>query len=189
MSIENLEIKENPTRNENVEIETLINRKINNTLKAVSELEVLINTAKPILLSKSNVQVDSAAILTAIETIKSTIPSELADAQLVVSTMDDILHAAEIKSNKIEEQAMEKAERILSENHIIKEATSRAEDIVAEAYIKKEEIEQDAYNYLMKLFNSSEEGLNDMLNAINKLKASTIEIAKKDKVKYTNLER
>ena len=184
MSIENVNVNVNV--NESVNVETIVKKKINNTLRAASELEILVNNAKPILFSKDSVQVDATAITKIVETIKESLPSELAQAELVVNTADEILKDAEVRAGKIESDALMRAEKLVEESLITKEAMAKAEKIVSQALLHKEEIEQDSYSYLIKLFSSAEDGLNNMINAINQTKGNVVEINKKDKVRYVN---
>lgn len=184
MSNENVQKITNNERSINVE--TLIKRKINNVLKAVSELELLANTAKPVLFSKSHVQVDVEELKNIIETIRETLPSELSEAELVVNTVEDIIRNAEVKASKIESEALMRAEKLISENEITTESVTRAEKIVSEAFLQKDAIEADTQEYLIKLFASAEEGLNGMLNSVNQVKSTVIDITKNEKIRYGN---
>lgn len=109
----------------------------------IDEIEKTLEDGKSVPFT-SNLLVDAAAIKTAIEDIRLSMPDELMQARKIASERKEILASAQDNADKIIEKAHIRAKEIISEDEITRGAEAQAAEIMQQARAAANEIVEQA---------------------------------------------
>ena len=137
------------------------------------EIYNLISEASRIPLT-DKVIIEESELASALDELKSMIPKEVRNADLVLEEQRSIVNKAYEEADRIVQQAKDEAERIvgvanaeadriLQEEEIVKQANAVAEDIKANALRYQEEVKREADDYAERVKQDSLQYADDML--------------------------
>ena len=113
----------------------------------LTRLEALIRDARAVPMSAS-CMVHRDDVLDLIEDARRSLPSQLGDAQKVLTQRDAVVAEARDQSKAIIDSAYAEQARLVAEEEVVVEANLEAERIVAEAEALAEAKAQDVDNYV-----------------------------------------
>jgi len=129
-------------------------------------LEELINMLDDMILSgwslpmtNGKCVVDREKFKDLIQDIRLNLPPEIRQAKAVVADRNNILEKARIEANDIIEKAKEKAERLSSNEEVLKIANAKANEVMANAMKRSKEIKQNTSSYTEGILENMEEML------------------------------
>lgn len=112
----------------------------------VGQIAELIRNAKRMPLSSSAL-IERKQVLDLIETLRRSIPEEVARARAVIRDRDGILERAQHEAAQFVERAKRERERLVEKTEIVQQAARRAEIMLAEAEAAARRLRQDAEEY------------------------------------------
>lgn len=134
---------------------------------AISELERLLATAKPVPLS-SSIMVHRADAEQVLERLREGLPEEFRQARWIIKERDDLIEQANHESQQILDDAREERDRMLAETEVVKAANREAERIVAEAREEAKILRLEAEDYVDGKLANFEIALHKTLKTVEK---------------------
>jgi F0F1-type ATP synthase membrane subunit b/b' len=125
---------------------------------------LLLESGRVPLTNKRIVEEDDLARL--LDELREAMPSELAEAQMLVKERERILEDAQREAQKIIEQAKSYVAKMTDENLISKQAQEQASEIIAQAHRGALELQSDAVNYADEVFKSMEAHIEQTLQVV-----------------------
>ena len=136
----------------------------------VQQLEELVREAKNMPLSSSAL-IDRKEALELIETLKRSIPEELARARAIIHDRDEILERAREQADRVLERVQTEREQLLGKTEIVQAASREAERMVGEAEQIARRIRSEAENYVESKLANFEVVLQKTLAAVERGRA------------------
>lgn len=136
----------------------------------VRQLDDTVRSARNMPLSSSAL-IDRQAVLDIIETLKRSIPEEIARARVVIRDRDELLERAQEQAERLIERARDQRKQMLSQTEIVSAATRQAEQLIAEAEAVSERIRAEAERYVEGKLATFEVGLQRTLAAVERARA------------------
>ena len=133
--------------------------------RLLDRLEETINNGKKQMFSNMRL-VDANACLILLQQIRSQLPSELAEATLILRDCDNMKSDASKEAQAIIEDAKQEAMRLVSESEIIKEAQMQAGELVNNAGVYADNLVEQSYEQVNALYLDVENSMRDMLNKV-----------------------
>ncbi len=118
-------------------------------LHLVDRLEELFNESRTVPFTR-NAVVDEDKMLDIIDQMRVTIPSEVKQAQQILTQRDRFLAQAQEEANRIVALAREKADQMVEHETIVKSAMTRADQILAQARLDAQATRRDADDYVIE---------------------------------------
>ena len=112
--------------------------------------------------------IDRDAAFDVIDQMRQTIPEELKQARWIVKERQAMLDEARSESDRIIRAAQEEAEKITSEEEVIKRAEKRSAEIMEEARRREREIRLGAEDYADEVLANLEDNLARLLEAVQR---------------------
>jgi F0F1-type ATP synthase membrane subunit b/b' len=112
--------------------------------------------------------VDRDSAFDVIDQMRQTIPEELKQARWIVKERQAMLDEARSESDRIVKQAQEEAEKMTSEEEVLKRAEQRGTEIMEDARRREREIRLGAEDYADDVLASLEENLGRLLEAVQR---------------------
>lgn len=137
-------------------------------LVLIDRLEELVEEARSFPGFGNTAMVDRDAAFDVIDQMRQTIPEELKQARWIVKERQAMLDEARSESDRIVKQAQEEAEKMTSEEEILKRAEQRGTEIMEEARRREREIRLGAEDYADDVLASLEENLGRLLEAVQR---------------------
>lgn len=134
------------------------------------QLEELIRNAKNMPLSSSAL-IDRQEVLDIVETLKRSIPEELARARAIIHDRDEVVERAKVQADRILDRAQTEREQLLSKTEIVQAASREAERMVAEAEQIARRIKSEAEQYVESKLANFEVVLQKTLAAVERGRA------------------
>jgi len=113
----------------------------------VRQLDDIVRNARNMPLS-SSAMIDRKEVLAIVETLKRSIPEEIARARAVIRDRDEILERADEQGRRIVQRAKHEREQMLSRTEIVQAASREADRMVAEAEAIARRIRAEAEDYV-----------------------------------------
>ena len=113
----------------------------------VRQLEDLVRGARNVPLS-SSAMIDRKEVLDIIDTLKRSIPEEIARARVVIRDRDEVLERAGEQAQRVVQRAKREREQLLSKTEIVQAASREADRMVAEAEAVAKRIRAEAEDYV-----------------------------------------
>lgn len=136
----------------------------------VHQLEEIIRTASKMPLSSSAL-IDRKEVLDLVETLKRSIPEEIARARAALRDRDEILDRARAQSERLLERAQSEREALLSKTEIVQAASKEADRMVSEAEMIARRIKAEAEEYVESKLATFEVVLTKTLRAVERGRA------------------
>ncbi|MDE5755560.1 MAG: hypothetical protein K2I23_00485, partial [Clostridia bacterium] len=112
--------------------------------RLLDRLEETINNGKKQMFSNMRL-IDANACLIMLQQIRSQLPSELAEATLILRDCDNMKADANKEAQAIIEEAKQEAMRLVSESEIMKEAQMQAGELVNNAGVYADNLVEQSY--------------------------------------------
>src|SRR5215216_58645 len=103
-----------------------------------------------------------------IDQMRQTIPEELKQARWIVKERQAMLDEARSESDRIIRGAQDEAEKITSEEEVLKRAEKRSAEIMEDARRREREIRLGAEDYADEVLANLEENLGKLLEAVQR---------------------
>src|SRR3978361_538115 len=107
-------------------------------LVLIDKLDDVVHNARPVPLT-DQVRVDKEEIYDLLDQMRATIPEEIKQARWIVKERQEMLAEAKREEERIAKEAVERQERLLPDEEVMKAAERAAEDIVDEAQARDRE--------------------------------------------------
>jgi cell division septum initiation protein DivIVA len=111
------------------------------------QLEEIVQTARGMPLS-SSVLVHRQDVVDIIETLKRSLPDELARARTILHEADDVVDRARGEGRRMIEMAKAERDRMVGKTEVVEAATREAERIIAQAEMHARRIRAEAEQYV-----------------------------------------
>ncbi|MCR5250844.1 MAG: hypothetical protein K6E50_09595 [Lachnospiraceae bacterium] len=141
----------------------------------IAQIEDLVGSSKPVLLSSRYVKVDREELEALIKQLRVNIPEEVERYRKVISNKEAIERSAQEDADRLMSQVRQQANDILSENEITAQAQRRADDIMAMAAEEADRIVAEAQYQGDAYMASAQNYLSDMLQNLNSIIYDCIE--------------
>lgn len=115
-------------------------------LQILDELAALLATARQMPMSAS-VLVNKAEALDLLDAARSVVPEQVAEAEGIVSSAQDVVERANAKAAMVIQGAELRAKKLIEDQQIVAEAKARAAQIVTEAEAKAAQLMEEANDY------------------------------------------
>ncbi len=136
-------------------------------LVLIDKLDDLVHNAKPMPLTDT-VRVDKEEIYDLLDQMRATIPEEIKQARWIVKERQAMLDEARSESDRIIRGAQEEAEKLTSEEEILKRAEQRGTEIMEDARRREREIRLGAEDYADEVLANLEDNLARLLEAVQR---------------------
>ncbi len=137
-------------------------------LVLIDRLEELVEEARSFPGFGNTAMIDRDAAFDIIDQMRQTIPEELKQARWIVKERQAMLDEARSESDRIIRQAQEEAEKITSEEEVLKRAEKRSAEIMEESRRREREIRLGAEDYADEVLANLEENLARLLEAVQR---------------------
>ncbi|MGF1472017.1 MAG: ATPase [Rubrobacteraceae bacterium] len=137
-------------------------------LVMIDRLEELVEEARSFPGFGNTAMVDRDAAFDVIDQMRQTIPEELKQARWIVKERQAMLDEARSESDRIVKQAQEEAQKLTSEEEVLKRSEQRGAEILEEARRREREVRLGAEDYADEVLASLEENLGRLLEAVQR---------------------
>ncbi len=134
----------------------------------IEEIEVMLDKAKPVLMSGGRVMIDANELRNIATNMRSALPDELRKAQAIVKNRSGIINDAEREADSIVRKAEERARRMVEQEEIVREANRRAEEKKAKAIAASHDIRKGARDFAEKRLRQTEDCMSQCLNELRR---------------------
>lgn len=143
-------------------------------MKILNEFEAEIKDSKRSMLG-GNRYIDEGKCMDYILTLKSLLPQEIKEAQIILTEKENIMGEAEDYAEHVITEAKTRANKILDESELIAQAEYEANQILNEAKKERDRIRYETMNSMMELLTDSENKLIDIINCVRDSKNTIID--------------
>jgi hypothetical protein len=113
-------------------------------------------------------RIDREAIYELLDQMRATIPEEIKQARWIVKERQEMLAEAKRESDRIVEEARDRAERQASEQEVVKLAQKQSEEIMDEARLREREVRLGAEDYADEVLGTLEVNLEKFTSAVRR---------------------
>lgn len=147
---------------------------MNDFIKILNELESEIRDSKRSMLG-GNRYIDEGKCMDYILTLKSLLPQEIKEAQIILSEKDSIMSEAEEYAAHIISDAKAKANKILDESELMAQAKYEANQIRGAAKADSDRITYETMDSVMQLLKEAENKMIDIINCVRDSKNTILD--------------
>ncbi|WP_047865888.1 ATP synthase subunit B family protein [Rubrobacter aplysinae] len=140
-------------------------------LVLIDRLEEMVEDARSFPGFGNTAMVDRDAAYDLIDQMRQAIPEELKQARWIVKERQSMLDEARSESDRIVQQAHEEAEKLVSEQEVLKQAEKQGADIVEDSRRREREIRLGAEDYADDVLGNLEDNLGRLLGAVQRGRA------------------
>ena len=140
-------------------------------LVLIDRLEELVEDARGFPGFGNTAMVDRDAAFDLIDQMRQSIPEELKQARWIVKERQSMLDEARSESDRIVQQAREEAEKLTSEQEVLKQAEKQGADIIEDSRRREREIRLGAEDYADDVLGNLEGNLGRLLDAVQRGRA------------------
>ncbi|CAN5896994.1 hypothetical protein BH23ACT11_BH23ACT11_02050 [soil metagenome] len=137
-------------------------------LVMIDRLEELVEEARSFPGFGNTAMVDRDSAFDVIDQMRQTIPEELKQARWIVKERQAMLDEARSESDRIVKHSQDEAEKMTSEEEVLKRAEQRGAEILEEARRREREVRLGAEDYADEVLASLEENLGRLLEAVQR---------------------
>lgn len=134
-------------------------------MKILEDFEYFIKDSKKSMLTGSR-YIDEGKCMDYILTLKSLLPQEIIEAQIILSEKDNILSEAKQNADEIVKIAQDKANQLLDNSEIIAQAEYEANQIMQSAKNEQDRIRYETMQSLYDLLTDAENKMIDVINCV-----------------------
>ena len=147
---------------------------MNDFVKILNELESEIKDSRRSMLG-GNRYIDEGKCMDYILTLKSLLPQEIKEAQIILTEKENIMREAEDYASHLISDAKEKANKILDESELTKQAKYEANQIIDDAKEQSDRMIYETMDSLMELLKDSENKMIDIINCVRDSKNTILD--------------
>lgn len=136
-------------------------------LVLIDKLDDIVNNSRPMPMT-DKVMIDREEIYDILDQMRSTIPEEIKQARWIVKERQEMLAEAKTESDRIIKEANDQAERLVSEQEVVKMAERNAAQIMEDARAREREIRLGAEDYADEVLETLEVNLDKFLAAVRR---------------------
>ena len=136
-------------------------------LVLIDKLDDLIHNAKTVPLTDT-VRVEREEVYDLLDQLRMSIPDEVRQAHWIVKERNDMLAEAKRESERLIQEARDKAEELASQEEVVRLAHEQSEEILGEATRSAREIRTQAEDYADEIFGSCEVTLDKFLTGVQR---------------------
>jgi len=159
----------------------------NRLLDLIEQLEEILDHGTKVPLT-GKVMVDEDVILETLDGIRSVLPEEIRQANLVLAERDRFIEEARNESQRMLDRAQKHAEQLLQEDEIVAQSRSYAEEIAQKAQQYSREVKLGALKYSDDLLRDVEMKLEETFKGIKASREELNVMARWDERVQNNLE-
>lgn len=159
----------------------------NRLLELIEQLEEILDRGTKVPLT-GKIMVDEENVLEILDGIRSVLPEEIRQANLLLAEKDRLIEDAHNESQRIIERAEKQAEFMLQEDEIVAQSRVYAEDIVKKAHHYSREVKVGALKYSDDLLHDVEAKLEETYKAIKASREELNVMARWDERIQNNLD-
>lgn len=135
---------------------------------SINELEDMLENSWGLPMSGGRIVLNSKEIRRIIEDIRLNLPSEIIQAQKIISERNRVIEAAKNEAETLLKVSEEKIRTMVSQSEIVKSAQNAAEAIITEANARAKEIKTSANEYINEMMKKIDEAVTQNLVEIRK---------------------
>jgi len=136
-------------------------------LVLIDKLDEIVNNARPMPMT-DKVMIDREEIYDILDQMRTTIPEEIKQARWIVKERQEMLAEAKTESDRIIKEANDQAERLVSQQEVVKMAERNAASIMEDARAREREIRLGAEDYADEVLETLETNLGKFLAAVQR---------------------
>jgi cell division septum initiation protein DivIVA len=136
-------------------------------LVLIDKLDEIVNNARPMPMT-DKVMIEREEIYDILDQMRTTIPEEIKQARWIVKERQEMLAEAKAESDRIVKEANDQAERLTSEQEVVKMAERNAAQIMEDARAREREIRLGAEDYADEVLETLEVNLEKFLAAVRR---------------------
>lgn len=159
----------------------------NRLLDLVEQLEEILDRGTKVPLT-GKIMVDEEVVLEILDGIRSTLPEEIRQANLILAERDRLLEDARNEGQRILDRAQKQAEQLVQEDEIVAQSRSYAEDIARKAQQYSREVKLGALKYSDDLLQDVEKKLDETFKAVKSSREELNALARWDERIENDLE-
>ena len=129
-------------------------------------MDELLDKAWSLPLSGGRCVVDADKVRDLIDDIRINLPTEIKQAQAIVSDRNEILSVAKSEGENIIRKAEERAKALIAQEEIIKLSQNKASDILTQTQMQSREMRQAAQAFSDDILRTTEEAMTKSLNEL-----------------------
>jgi cell division septum initiation protein DivIVA len=133
----------------------------------IDRIEEAMDNARSMPLTRQRL-VEVEKVYEIIDEIRASFPDELKQARWIVKERQEMLEEAEKESNRILEDARDRAESMASEQEVVKRAQEQAASMIDAARQQEREIRLGAEDYADEMLANLEVNLGKLLTAVQR---------------------
>jgi cell division septum initiation protein DivIVA len=133
----------------------------------IDRIEEAMDNARSMPLTRQRL-IDVEKLYEIIDEIRASFPDELKQARWIVKERQEMLEEAEKESNRILEDARDRAESMASEQEVVKRAQEQAASMIDSARQQEREIRLGAEDYADEMLANLEVNLGKLLTAVQR---------------------
>lgn len=160
----------------------------NQLYNLLEQLEELLDRGTKVPLT-GRVMLDEDSVLEIIDGIRSGLPGEIREANLILAERDRILENARLESQRIIERAHNEAERLILENEIVQQSKEYSDDLVKQSQEYSDQIVQKAQEYSREVKMGALKYSDDLLNDIESKLEETYKAIKSSREELKSMAR
>ncbi len=133
----------------------------------VDRIEESMDNARSMPLTRSRL-VDVEKVYEIIDEVRASFPDELKQARWIVKERQEMIEEAEKESNRILEDARDRADSMASEQEVVKRAQEQAASLIDAARQQERDIRLGAEDYADEMLANLEVNLGKLLTAVQR---------------------
>jgi len=151
----------------------------NRLIELIDQLEEIFDQGTKVPLT-GKVMIDHEVIIEILDAIRSVLPEEIRQANLVLSDRERLMDSARIESQRIVDRAEKQAEQLLKEDEIALQSHAYAEDLVQKAQQYSREVKYGALKYSDEILGDLALKLEENLKTIKSSREELDVMARRD---------
>lgn len=151
----------------------------NRLLTLIEHLEEILDRGTKVPLT-GKVMVDEDSVLEILDGIRTVLPEEIRQANLILAERDRMLEDARSEGKRIVERAHKQAEHMLQENEVVTQSRVYAEEIVRKAQQYSREVKVGALKYSDDLLSDIEMKIEEAFKTIKSSREELNSLARWD---------
>jgi len=160
----------------------------NRLFTLLEHLEEILDRGTKVPLT-GKVMVDEDSVLEIIDGIRSVLPEEIRQANLILAEKDHFIEDARSEGQRIVDRAQKQAEQLLQENEVVSQSRVYAEEIVRKAQQYSREVKLGALKYSDDLLNDLENKIEESYKAIKESREELNSLARWDEKVQSGMEK
>ena len=138
----------------------------NDIIELLDILYGMVTEAWSVPLGNDKCIIEREKAIEIINEIKNSLPTAIAEAQLLVSARDEFIGNAKREAEALRKNAEEQAHQMIEEQEVVRVARARSSEMIAAAEAKSKELRRVASEYVDDLMSQTEQSMTEALSTI-----------------------